>query len=137
MGVWIQGFIDYHRPDAVRILDQPHALEYIATVGKTVCGDDPSNFTVWYATHKQRLSREAPEGVVAEIRAAAGAEPSDVVADKLAYLENRCEQMHYADFLGQGYPIGDRSVASANKLVVEARLKGRGCAGRKGTSTRY
>lgn len=124
--VWIQGFIDYHRPDAVRILDQPHALEYVATIGKALCGDDTSAFTAWYTSQKQRLSTDAPEVVLAEIRAAAGPAPSEVVEDKLAYLEKRCRQMQYAEFLARGYPIGDGSVESANKLVVEARLKGTG-----------
>lgn len=124
--VWIQGFIDYHRPDAVRILDQPHALEYVATLGKALYGDDPAAFTAWYTTQKQRLSREAPEVVLAALRAAAGPEPSKDVEDTLAYLEKRCRQMRYAAFLAQGYPIGDGSVESANKLVVEARLKGTG-----------
>ncbi len=27
---WIQGFIDYHRPDAVRILDFPHAAQRVS-----------------------------------------------------------------------------------------------------------
>jgi len=26
---WIQGFVDMHRPDAVRILDFPHATEHV------------------------------------------------------------------------------------------------------------
>jgi hypothetical protein len=124
--VWIQGFIDYHRPDAVRILDQPQALEYVATIGKALYGDDTSAFTAWYARQQQRLSTEAPEGVLAEMRAAAGPEPSEVVEDSLTYLTKRCRQVQYAEFLARGYPIGDGSVESANKLVVEARLKGTG-----------
>jgi hypothetical protein len=31
---WIQGFIDFHRPDAVRILDFPHAAEHLYAVGR-------------------------------------------------------------------------------------------------------
>jgi hypothetical protein len=27
---WEQGFIDWHCPDAVRILDFPHAADYVA-----------------------------------------------------------------------------------------------------------
>jgi len=34
--------------------------------------------------------------------------------------------MQYADFQAQGWPIGSGMVESANKLVVEARLKGTG-----------
>ena len=36
------------------------------------------------------------------------------------------DQIRYAEFQAQGYPIGSGAVESANKLVVEARLKGSG-----------
>jgi hypothetical protein len=44
----------------------------------------------------------------------------------LEYLEKRREQIRYAEFEAQGYPIGRGVVESANKLMVEARLKGAG-----------
>ena len=31
---WIQNFADYHRPDAVRILDFPHAAQYVSAIGQ-------------------------------------------------------------------------------------------------------
>jgi hypothetical protein len=48
------------------------------------------------------------------------------VQKSLAYLEKRREHIDYARFQALGYPIGSGSVESANKLVVEARLKGAG-----------
>jgi hypothetical protein len=39
---------------------------------------------------------------------------------------SRRRQIAYADFQIQGYPIGSGMVESANKLVVEQRLKGAG-----------
>ena len=47
-------------------------------------------------------------------------------AEALAYFEKRRAQIVYADFRARGYPIGSGAVESANKLVVEARLKGSG-----------
>ncbi len=44
----------------------------------------------------------------------------------LNYLTKRLNQIQYAAFQAQGFPIGSGSVESANKLVVEARLKGSG-----------
>ena len=44
----------------------------------------------------------------------------------LNYLEKRQDQMHYPQYQQQGWPIGSGMVESANKLVVEARLKGSG-----------
>ena len=46
-----------------------------------------------------------------------------VVRGSLEYLEKRKEQTRYAQFQGMGYPIGSGAVGSANKLVVETRLK--------------
>jgi len=56
----------------------------------------------------------------------AGHEKLEVVSENLAYLEKRVAQMEYAAFVEEGWPIGSGLVESANKLVVEARLKGAG-----------
>ena len=51
---------------------------------------------------------------------------SKLIQENLAYLEKRVTQMQYPRFQEQGWPIGSGCVESANKLVVEARLKGAG-----------
>src|SRR5205823_1816716 len=33
---WLQGLVDYHRRDAVRILDFAHAAEYVNEIGQAV-----------------------------------------------------------------------------------------------------
>ena len=55
-----------------------------------------------------------------------GGEALRTVKKSLEYLEKRKGQIRYAEFQAQGYPIGSGAVESANKLVVEARLKGSG-----------
>src|SRR5881275_2729585 len=52
--------------------------------------------------------------------------PSPVIKEKLAYLHKRETHMHYPTYQAAGWPIGSGSVESANKVVVEARLKGAG-----------
>lgn len=42
------------------------------------------------------------------------------------YLSSRLAQFRYQTFAAAGYPIGGGCVESANKLVVEARLKDSG-----------
>jgi hypothetical protein len=44
----------------------------------------------------------------------------------VTYFTKRLAQADYAAFQAAGYPIGSGSTESANKLVVEARLKGSG-----------
>src|SRR5207245_7378120 len=52
--------------------------------------------------------------------------PSPVIKEKLAYLQKREAHMQYPIYQAAGWPIGSGSVESANKVVVEARLKGAG-----------
>jgi hypothetical protein len=44
---WMQGFVDLHRPDAVRMWDFPHALGYVAHAGQAVYGEGTAAFTGW------------------------------------------------------------------------------------------
>jgi hypothetical protein len=48
------------------------------------------------------------------------------IQESLSYLEKRRGMLDYAWYQARGYPIGSGSVESANKLVVERRLKGTG-----------
>src|SRR5439155_20780951 len=52
--------------------------------------------------------------------------PSPVIKEKLASLHKREAHMQYPTYQAAGWPIGSGSVESANKVVVEARLKGAG-----------
>ena len=51
---------------------------------------------------------------------------SPTIQEKLAYLQKREAHMQYPIYQAAGWPIGSGSVESANKVVVEARLKGAG-----------
>ncbi len=132
---WQQKFIDLHRPDAVRILDFGHAAGYVAQVGQAVFGSGTAATSGWVETQRHQLKHGDSQEVLEEMRRLgkelADAEEADEAALKtvrgsLGYLEKRQEQIRYADFQAMGYPIGSGIVESANKLVVEARLKGSG-----------
>jgi hypothetical protein len=72
---------------------------------------------------------DAVLAAIREVPTAAAADPpraAQVQGEVLGYLEPRREQMRYAAFRAQGLPIGSGIVESANKVVVEARLKGAG-----------
>jgi hypothetical protein len=132
---WEQGFIDAHREDAVRILDFSHAAEYVAAAGQAVLGEGTPLFHAWLKDTLHELKHGQPETVLQTLRdmqaeartSGSGGEAAvETIQKSLTYLEKRQEHMHYAHFQAQGYPIGSGSVESANKLVVEARLKGAG-----------
>jgi hypothetical protein len=130
--LWCQRFYDWHCPDALRILDWPHAAEYLGAAARATFGRGTAEATTWLDTTLDTLAHGTPEQVFAALRAlpvAAAAVPTtaaEQVQESLQYLEARREQLTYAQFRAAGYPLGSGIVESANKLVVEARLKGSG-----------
>lgn len=124
---WIQKFIDFHRRDARRILDFPHAAEHIALIGKAVWGEGTDATQAWLATQLHRLKHDGPALVLAELRGLVAERSNQAdLNEALTYLEKREPHMQYPAFQAAGWPIGDGAVESGNKLVVEARLKGSG-----------
>ena len=122
---WIQGFGDFHCPGAVRILDFPHAAGYVAEIGRGVFEEGSSLVDEWQREQVHRLKHEGAGPVLEDLRVLVERQETDL-RKPLAYLEKREAQMQYPAFQAQGWPIGSGAVESANKLVVEARLKGGG-----------
>jgi hypothetical protein len=131
---WEQTFLDVHRPDAVRILDFPHAVEYLTKAAQaTWCLGAP---TADHWVQEQAHILKHDEHGAAKVLKALVHLPTDQATDPtdarrardtaLNYLTKRLDQIQYARFQALGFPIGSGSVESANKLVVEARLKGSG-----------
>lgn len=124
---WIQGYIDFHAPNATRILDFPHAAQRICQIGEVVLGAEHANLRAWQGQQLHQLKHDGPSGILKILRDFASAHLSvPLVAENLAYLEKREAQLQYPSFQAAGWPIGSGVVESGNKLVVEARLKGAG-----------
>lgn len=128
---WCQSFIDLHRFDAVRVLDFPHAVEHLSTVAQAVFGPGTAEASEWLGVHRHALRHGQEELVLAAVAGLARqsklpATAVETVKGALTYLATRREHIRYAHFSDAGWPIGSGCVESANKLVVEARLKGAG-----------
>lgn len=124
---WIQGFLDLQCPDAIRILDFPHAVEHLNQIGQAVLGAGTAEASSWLATQRHALKHTGPAAVLAAVHALAAAHPEvEAIREHVAYLEKRVGQMQYPSYQADGWPLGSGAVESANKVVVEARLKGAG-----------
>jgi hypothetical protein len=123
---WLQGLVDYHREDAVRILDFAHAAEYINEIGQVVRAAGGRLPAKWLEGVLHRLKHQGPEKILTHLAWLAARYPSSTIQEKLAYLQKRKAHMQYPTYQAAGWPIGSGSVESANKVVVEARLKGAG-----------
>ncbi len=123
---WLQGLVDYHRADALRILDFAHAAEYVNEIGQAVQAAGGRLPTTWLEGVLHRLKHQGPQRVLQHLTWLAARYPSAAVQEKLTYLQKREAHMQYPTYQQAGWPIGSGSVESANKVVVEARLKGAG-----------
>jgi len=146
---WIPTFVDYHRADAVRILDFAHAMEYVTQAGQAAhehlpCPEELTTmqerstfkqvqFQQWLKRQRHELKTGEVGKVLDELsRLQTLMQESHIesavetITKKLAYLRARQAMLAYATFQAQGYPIGSGSVESANKLVVQSRMKGAG-----------
>ena len=123
---WLQGLVDSHRADAVRILDFAHAAEYVNEIGQAVRAAGGRLPAKWLEGVLHRLKHQGPSRVLTHLAWLTARYPSDTSQEKLRYLQKREAHMQYPTYQAAGWPIGSGSVESANKLVVEARLKGAG-----------
>lgn len=130
--VWEQGFVDLHRPDAVRILDFPHAAEHLTAAVSPTWGTDTPATQTWLATQCHTLKHGDPADVLEALCLVPTATAADPVAAEAArasavdYLAARWAQIQYADFVARGLPIGSGCVEGGHKVVMQARMKGSG-----------
>ena len=87
---WLQRFIDFHRPDALRILDCPHAVEYLTHASHEAHGPGTAATSEWLGTQAHALKHDGPDPVLAALRALPPGEHRDAA---LGYLEPRLAQL--------------------------------------------
>lgn len=122
---WIQNFLDFHCPEAIRILDFPHAAERISAVGHVSLA--PDQVQPWFEQQLHQLKHEGPTKVLLELQQLQTQQPDlALIVENLAYLQKRQAHMQYPTFQAQGLPIGSGSVESGHKVVIDPRLKGAG-----------
>ena len=66
---WIQGVLDDHRPDAVRVLDVAHAVGYLAAAAEAAHGQGSGPARAWVAAQARELKHGDPAAVLAALAA--------------------------------------------------------------------
>jgi hypothetical protein len=124
---WIQGFVDLHRPDAVRILDFAHAAGSLREIVELMREAGSPLPQEWLDQQLHELKHHGPAAVLKEVRGLLHRHPHVADLDKkVTYRCKREQQMQYPDYQALGWPSGSGSVESATNGVVQARLKGAG-----------
>lgn len=109
------------------LVDFFHVCDYLADAAKACAPQAPGP---WMELQKTRLKSGGLQDVLAELNAKALPAPGraadgtqDPVFACLRYLSSRQDQLDYAGALARGLPIGSGEIESANRYVVQARLK--------------
>jgi len=121
---WLQGFVDDHRPAALRILDWPHAAEHLTALAEAVFGVQ----TARARRVAERLRRwrwaEGPTRVLAILAGWARAQPpAPAVTTGVASFRERVAHLDYPVFRAAGWPVGSGATESGHKQVMQARMK--------------
>lgn len=125
--VWLQGLIDLHCPEAVRILDFPHAAQRLAESAAEVQALGLAVPADWLEHQLHTLKHDGPATMLATLRHWQERYPTaEKVAENLAYLAKREAQMQYPCYQAQEWPIGSGMTESGHKQVMQVRLKGPG-----------
>lgn len=124
---WIQSFVDYHCPQATRVIDFAHAQEHVATVGRAIHGAETDAFRQWYARLSKQLGTQPPQRTVNELRLLQRQHPGHAegaaIEVAIRYLEKRLPMIDYPHFRRQQIPIGSGIVESGHKVVMQKRMK--------------
>jgi hypothetical protein len=118
---WLQGFVDFHRPDALRILDWPHAAQRLTSVAEQLFGVETLRSQRVADRRRGWLWTQGPARVLAVLAAWESVVPT--IAADVAYLRERQAQLAYPAFRAQGWPVGSGATESGHKTVMQARLK--------------
>lgn len=124
---WIQGFIDLHRPDAVRVLDFPHAAHHLHLLLEALQQAGVALPKRAFDRSLHILKHRGPGLLLRWYdRLPAAYKELESVQRQIQYFRKRVLLMQYPQYQRDGWPLGSGMVESANKLVVQARLKGAG-----------
>jgi hypothetical protein len=136
--LWIQDILDLLAPQAVRILDEPHAAEHLGLIGQLLHGPTGLAASDWVARQRRTLleQEEGPAVVLAELdrclaigphpaapRTAQDPDPAAALVREVAYFHTRADQIRYVTFRQLGYPIGSGCVESGHGVVITPRCK--------------
>ena len=124
---WIQNFIDYHAPKAIRIIDFAHAQSYLATIGKAIYPPESDEFKRWFRQASHQLKTQPPHRLIADLNLLQAQHPdhpqSIEIEQAIRYLDSRQKMIDYAHFTRLNLPIGSGMVESGHKVVVQRRMK--------------
>jgi hypothetical protein len=119
---WIHNMAGEIFPDALCILDFFHMSENVYTFAKCLFKMDPGKYVPWAEDISASLKNSEYNKVLAELKQYKE-KPLSGTVNLYHYIQSNTDRIDYKSYKDQGYFIGSGAIESANKTVLQRRLK--------------
>jgi hypothetical protein len=120
---WIRNMKELLFPDAQQILDYFHLCENAYTFAKDIFNKDESLFKPWAERSCRDLKESRYRDVLKELENMDIKQTNKSDINLHGYISNNINNIDYASYLEKGYFIGSGAIESANKIILQKRLK--------------
>lgn len=121
--VWIWNMCNEMFPDATQILDFYHMSENTHKYAKLIYPEDEVSRKIWINKVLDGLKSGKIEEVVKLVEEKKVNKVPDGVVNLYTYILNNRERINYKYYRQNGYFIGSGGIESANKMVIQQRMK--------------
>jgi hypothetical protein len=118
---WIRNMGKELFPEAVQILDLYHLKENIYTYAKHKFANNEKEYVPWAETFIDKIEKGNKEEALMLLPENEKL-PANVV-NLRTYINNNIDKIDYPDYKAKGYFVGSGAVESANKVILQRRLK--------------
>lgn len=125
---WIWNWVEDAYPGAIQILDYFHAMEYLNGFAEAYYSD-PTQKQHWIKTMADLLNSDEVQQVIEAHRHLKATsktlqgEAKEKLNALLSHYENNKQRMLYGTYRKKGYLIGSGPIESANRNIIQKRLK--------------
>ena len=120
---WIRKMGEDKFPEAIQILDYFHLKENTYEFAKHIFKNKKSKYTPWAKKMINHLMSDEVEKVFVELEKYKSLKLPSNVVNLNTYLMNNRDRINYSEYLAKGYFIGSGAIESANKTILQKRLK--------------
>ncbi|MDR0652488.1 MAG: hypothetical protein LBG12_04175 [Synergistaceae bacterium] len=120
---WIRNMKNELFPDAQQILDYYHLCENVCTYAKHVFSMAEADYRPWTNRICAMLKKGRYKEVLNELAGKKMPRAENSPVNLAAYIENNRDNIDYPSYERKGFFIGSGAIESANKTVLQKRLK--------------
>ena len=118
---WIRNMGNEVFPDAIQILDLYHLKENVYTYAKHKFNHNEKEYVPWAEHFIDKVEKGKVEEALQLLPQTEKLPPG--VVNLRTYLKNNMDKINYPEYRAKGYFVGSGAIESANKVIVQRRLK--------------